>query len=150
MKAMFKSSKVKVDDGDARTVFDVAADLYNDGYREIKMVAGSDRIKEFESLLTRYNGKYGRHGHYNFKSIHIVSAGERDPDAEGVEGMSASKMRSLASEGREKEFVSALPKGFRLGKQLYKAVRKGMGLKEEFSFLPDYIKDDIGREIQPT
>jgi len=150
MKAMFKSSKVLVDDGNARTVFDVATNLYNDGYREIKMVAGSDRIKEFENLLTKYNNVKGRHGFYNFKSIHIVSAGERDPDAEGVEGMSASKMRQLAGEGREQEFIKAMPRGFRLGKQLYKAVRKGMGLKEEFSFLPDYIKDDIGREIRTT
>ena len=147
---MFKPTKVTVKDTNARTVFDVVVDLYNDGYRSIKMVAGSDRIKEFENLLTKYNKVKGRHGFYNFKSIEIVSAGERDPDAEGVEGMSASKMRALASNGDEKTFISALPRSFRQGKQLYKAVRKGMGISEEFDFLPSYMREDVGREIRIT
>ena len=94
--------------------FDVVVDLYDRGYRSIKMVAGSDRIKEFEGLLTKYNGVKGRHGFYNFKNIQVVSAGERDPDAEGIAGMSASKMRAMAFDGDEKGFISALPKTFRL------------------------------------
>ena len=147
---MFKPTKVTVKDTNARTVFDVVVDLYNDGYRSIKMVAGSDRIREFENLLTKYNKVKGRHGFYNFKSIEIVSAGERDPDAEGIEGMSASKMRALAANGDEKTFVKSLPKGFRQGKQLYKAVRKGMGLKEHWDFLPSYMREDVGREIRIT
>ena len=150
MKLMFRPTKVTVKDTNARTVFDVVVDLYNDGYRSIKMVAGSDRIKEFENLLTKYNKVKGRHGFYNFKSIEIVSAGERDPDAEGVEGMSASKMRALASNGDEKTFISALPRSFRQGKQLYKAIRKGMGISEEFDFLPSYMREDVGREIRIT
>ena len=147
---MFKRTKVTVKDTNARTVFDVVVDLYNDGYRSIKMVAGSDRIREFENLLTKYNKVKGRHGFYNFKSIEIVSAGERDPAAEGIEGMSASKMRALAANGDEKTFVKSLPKGFRQGKQLYKAVRKGMGLKEHWDFLPSYMREDVGREIRIT
>ena len=150
MRLMFKPTKVTVKDTNARTVFDVVVDLYNDGYRSIKMVAGSDRIREFENLLTKYNKVKGRHGFYNFKSIEIVSAGERDPDAEGIEGMSASKMRALAANGDEKTFVKSLPKGFRQGKQLYKAVRKGMGLKEHWDFLPSYMREDVGREIRIT
>jgi len=120
----------------ARTVFEVVVDLYNKGYRKVKMVVGSDRIKEFETLLYKYNGVKSRHGYYNFESIKVVSAGERDPDSEGVSGMSASKMRHLAYSDQEDEFIKALPRGYRLGSQLYQAVRKGMGVSEMF---PDFM-----------
>lgn len=150
MKLLFRPAKVTVSTSNSRTVFDVVVDLYDRGYRSIKMVAGSDRIKEFEGLLTKYNGVKGRHGFYNFKSIQVVSAGERDPDAEGIAGMSASKMRAMAFDGDEKGFISALPKTFRQGKQLYKAVRKGMALTEEFHHIPEYIRNDIGRDIRLT
>ena len=60
------------------------------------MVVGSDRVQEFANLLDKYNGVEGRHGYYGFDNIEVVSAGERDPDAEGVTGMSASKMRAAA------------------------------------------------------
>ena len=148
MKLLFRPAKVTVSTSNSRTVFDVVVDLYDRGYRSIKMVAGSDRIKEFEGLLTKYNGVKGRHGFYNFKNIQVVSAGERDPDAEGIAGMSASKMRAMAFDGDEKGFISALPKTFRQGKQLYKAVRKGMALTEEFHHIPEYIRNDIGRDIR--
>ena len=150
MKLLFRPAKVTVSTSNSRTVFDVVVDLYDRGYRSIKMVAGSDRIKEFEGLLTKYNGVKGRHGFYNFKNIQVVSAGERDPDAEGIAGMSASKMRAMAFDGDEKGFISALPKTFRQGKQLYKAVRKGMALTEEFHHIPEYIRNDIGRDIRLT
>ena len=120
----------------ARTVFEVVVDLYNKGYRKVKMVVGSDRIKEFETLLNKYNGVKSRHGYYNFAKIEVVSAGERDPDSEGVSGMSASKMRHLAYSDQEDEFIKALPRGYRLGSQLYQAVRKGMGVSEMF---PDFM-----------
>lgn len=79
-----------------KNVFDVAASLYDQGYRNVTMVVGEDRIREFDTLLNKYNAQKARHGFYNFKSIKIVSAGARDPDAEGVEGMSASKQRANA------------------------------------------------------
>ena len=69
-----------------------------------------------------------------------MSAGERDPDAEGTSGMSASKMRHLAYSDQEKDFIKALPKGYRLGRQLYTAVRKGMGLTEDF---PDFMLSEV-------
>ena len=150
MKLLFRPAKVTVSTSNSRTVFDVVVDLYDRGYRSIKMVAGSDRIKEFEGLLTKYNGVKGRHGFYNFKNIQVVSAGERDPDAEGIAGMSASKMRAMAFDGDEKGFISALPKTFRQGKQLYRAVRKGMALTEAFHHIPEYIRNDIGRDIRLT
>ena len=148
MKLLFRPAKVKVSTSNSRTVFDVVVDLYNQGYRSVKMVAGSDRIREFESLLTKYNNVKGRHGFYNFSDIKVVSAGERDPDADDISGMSASKMRALAFDGDEKRFISALPRTFRQGKQLYKAVRKGMAIREEFHHIPEYITDDIGKYIR--
>ncbi len=100
------------------------------------MVVGSDRVKEFETLLTKYNGVKSRHGYYNFKSLKVLSAGERDPDAAGDTGMSASKMRQFVHAGQKDEFIKALPTGYRLAKQLYKAVQKGMGIREMF---PDFM-----------
>ena len=78
--------------------FEVAISLYKRGYKAIVMVVGSDRVDEFEKILNQYNG-VDRHGFYGFDNIEVVSAGERDPDAEGVEGMSASKMRAAATDG---------------------------------------------------
>jgi hypothetical protein len=136
MKLLFKPAKVRVSTSNSRTVFDVVVDLYNQGYRSIKMVAGSDRLREFQSLLTKYNNVKGRHGFYNFTDIEVIS------------GMSASKMRAMAFDSDEKGFTSALPRTFRQGKQLYKSVRKGMGLSEEFHHIPEYIRNDIGRDIR--
>tara|TARA_Y100000758_G_scaffold89929_1_gene61432 strand:+ start:672 stop:1580 length:909 start_codon:yes stop_codon:yes gene_type:complete len=120
----------------ARTVFDVLVKLYDKGYRSAKMVVGSDRVMEFQTLLTKYNGKKSRHGYYNFEPLKVISAGERDPDAEGAAGMSASKMRQFVHAGQKDEFIKALPTGYRLAKQLYKAVQKGMGIRETF---PDFM-----------
>lgn len=87
-----------------------AAKLHSQGYKHLVMVAGSDRVDEYHKTLNRYNNVAGRHGHYNFKSIKVVSAGQRDPDAEGVEGMSGTKMRAHARAGEMKQFKSGLPK----------------------------------------
>jgi hypothetical protein len=83
-------------DKKVRTVFDIAVILFDQGFNRITMVVGSDRVTEFKTLLDKYNGEKARHGFYNFEKIMVVSAGERDPDAEGVEGMSASKQRENA------------------------------------------------------
>lgn len=119
-----------------KTVFDAAVSLYNEGFRKVVMVVGSDRVREFDALLTRYNGEKGRHGLYNFADIKVVSAGARDPDAEGVEGMSASKMRGAAADNDFTTFAQGLPKSFSNAdsKALFNAVRKGMGLKEATDF----------------
>jgi len=119
-------------DKNSKTAIDIAVKLYDEGYTDLVMIVGSDRVKEFSSLLTTYNGVEGkRHGFYKFNSIDVVSAGERDPDAEGVSGMSASKMRTAASLGDFESFEKGLPSGFRDGKKLYLDVRKYMGIREE-------------------
>lgn len=93
-------------------------------YDNVVLVAGSDRVKDFDQLLQKYNGK-----EYNFDSIKVVSAGQRDPDADGVEGMSASKMRELAKDEDLAQFTKGLPlKAQRQSKNIMNSVRKGMKL----------------------
>jgi len=119
---------------DVRNVLDIAVKLYDQGFTKITMVAGSDRLKEFDILLNKYNGKKAKHGFYNFEgSINIVNAGERDPDAEGAAGMSASKMRAAAQQNDLQLFAKGLPSNFS-PTELFNAVRKGMGLKESHNF----------------
>ena len=123
-------------DKKVKNVFDVAASLYDQGYRNVNMVVGADRITEFKTLLNKYNGVKARHGFYNFKRINIISAGARDPDAEGVEGMSASKQRANATANDFVSFSQGVPKTMsnKDARSLFNDVRKGMGLKEERSF----------------
>lgn len=123
-------------DKNVRNVFDVASRLYDQGYKKITMVVGADRIREFDVLLNKYNGVKARHGFYNFQNIKVISAGERDPDAEGVEGMSASKQRENASKNDFVTFAQGVPKSMsnQDARKLFNDVRKGMGLEEERSF----------------
>ena len=116
-----------------KNVFDAVTEMYNDGFKNITMVVGSDRVNEFNTLLKKYNGTKGRHGLYNFNKINVISAGDRDPDADDVSGMSASKMRSLATEGDFTQFSQGLPRNVSNAdaKKVYNEVRKGMGLKEQ-------------------
>ncbi len=119
-----------------RTAFDAVTELYDQGYRKVNMIVGSDRVREFDTLLKKYNGVKGRHGFYNFESINVLSAGERDPDAEGVAGMSASKQRANAKENDYTAFSQGVPKNMndKDTRKLFNDVRKGMGLKEEKKF----------------
>ena len=119
-----------------RTAFDAAQFLYDKGYKNVVMVVGSDRVTEFQTLLNKYNGKKANHGFYNFNSIVVSSAGDRDPDAEGASGMSASKMRAAASENDFQTFSLGLPKsmGNKESKKLFQDVRVGMGIQEETVF----------------
>ena len=116
-----------------KNVFDAVTEIYNDGIKNVTMVVGSDRVNEFKTLLNKYNGKKGRHGLYNFSKINVISAGDRDPDADDVSGMSASKMRKLASDGDFTQFSQGLPRSVsnNEAKKVYNDVRRGMGLKEQ-------------------
>ena len=121
-------------DKDVRNVLDIAVKLYDQGFTKITMVAGSDRIREFDILLNKYNGVKSKHGFYNFEgAINVLSAGERDPDADGATGMSASKMRDAAQQNSLQLFAKGLPSNF-YPTDLFNAVRKGMGLKESHGF----------------
>lgn len=88
-------------------VFGILKHLHHQGYTHATLIAGDDRVDDYKRIANSYNGP-GKD--FNFKKVEVKSAGARDPDAEGVEGMSASKMRSLASAGKHKEFKEGLPK----------------------------------------
>lgn len=123
----------------ARTIIEVAKELTGK-YSNLVVVVGSDRVPEFKTLLDKYNGK-----DFTFDSIEIVSAGERDPDAEGVEGMSGSKMRKFAADEDFANFKKGVPSKLSDAdaEELYNAVRKGMKLDEEFSkFLEEESIDE--------
>ena len=109
------------------------------------MVVGSDRVNEFQTLLNKYNGVKSRHGLYNFNKINVVSAGERDPDADDVSGMSASKMRKIASDGNFTQFSQGLPRNVSNSdaKRVYNEVRKGMGLKQQKEYFNKLNLDPV-------
>ena len=111
----------------ARTIIEVAKELTGK-YDDLIVVVGSDRIPEFKTLLNKYNGK-----DFTFKTIEIVSAGERDPDAEGVSGMSGSKMRGFVTSDDFDSFKQGVPSKLSDSdaKALFDAVKRGMNLKEE-------------------
>ena len=160
MKKMFPKHARRIIVDKARNVFEIAVSLHNKGHRSIVMVAGSDRVAEFDKLLNTYNGVEARHGYYGFDNIEVVSAGERDADSDGVTGMSASKMRAAASENRYKNeydergrlkkegFEAGLPVGFKQGMSLFKDVRRFMGIRESFiEHQVEQTEEDVIRDM---
>ena len=129
LKKMFPGINFKAANEDVRTFIEMAAKLSEEGYKNLVMIAGSDRIEEYQKLLDKYNGK-----DFKFNSIKVVSAGERDPDADGAAGMSGTKMREAAIKGDFKAFRSGIPKTLsdKETKDLMEKVRKIM-VKEEFN-----------------
>ena len=128
MKKMFPSHARNIEINKTNMILDIATTLHNKGYTEVFMVVGSDRVSEFTTILNKYNDVKSRHGYYNFDNINVLSAGERDPDAEGASGMSASKMRAAAAKDDIGSFKRGLPSGVNAA-DLMKDVRKGMRLE---------------------
>ena len=128
MRQMFpKHSEKIVNDPANRTIFDVLKKAHNDGYTNIRIIGGGDRVREFEKLSNDYNGKL-----YSFDNVEVLSAGDRDPDAEGTEGMSASKQRKAAAEGDFASFSKGVPSTMnsKQSKDLYNTLRVAMKIKE--------------------
>ena len=148
MKKMFPKHARSIFVDKARQVFEVAVSLYNKGHKSVVMVVGSDRVSEFDGLLKKYNKMEGKHGYYEFENIQVISAGERDPDSEGVSGMSASKMRAAATSDDYDSFKNGVPKGFGQGMSLFKDVRKFMGVRESFvSRTESFTEEDVARDM---
>lgn len=127
MKRMFGSNIkfVPTSQPDKRTLIEVVKFL-NKKYDELYMIAGSDRVNEYRTTLNKYNGV-----EYNFKKIQIISSGKRDPDGDGAEGMSATKMRGAATKGDFASFKRGIPAKMTVAdaKRMFNEVRKGMGLQ---------------------
>lgn len=135
----FKGANIVGASDKIRTFIEAAKSLTGK-YDNLIMVAGSDRVLEYKTLLDRYNGK-----DFSFKTIHVVSAGERDPDADGASGMSATKMRQAASDNNFAKFKQGVPTGMSstVAKKMFDDVRAGMNLTEETSVREDFINDRI-------
>ena len=108
-KRAFPDLNVKTSSKEQPSILHHAAALHKQGVSHLTVVAGQDRVPEYKKLLDTYNNKPGKHGNYNFKSIKVVSAGDRDPDAEGTEGISGTKMRAAAAAGDRKTFHAGAP-----------------------------------------
>ena len=139
-------------------VFDALVSLYDDGFRKVVMVVGSDKVNEYDIRLNKFNGKKSRAGFYNFMDIKVVSAGLIDPDSKNVdEKYSANSMRSFAESNDFVSFSQGLPRNTSTvpARKLFNDVRKGLGLKENSSFKnhiqlqtlsqkrEDFIKGDL-------
>ncbi len=162
IKNMFPKHRRKIVASADKNALEVASTLYDKKYIHLVMVVGSDRVKEFQKLLDSYNGEDKAHGFYDFDKIEVVSAGERDPDSEGVEGMSASKMRKAAVDGDFESFRLGTPTSLsdEVTKKMFNDVRKGLKLqvvqegkkwKEiDFSYTPQEIQETLDRECEVT
>ena len=131
MQKMFPKHKNKiVNDANNRTIFDVLKKAHNDGYTNVRIVGGGDRVKEFDKLANDYNGKL-----YQFDNVEVMSAGDRDPESDDVTGMSASKQRKAAAEGDIKAFMKGVPKSLsqKDAEELFKKIRTAMNIKEGWS-----------------
>ena len=123
----------------ANTIIKVLQELEKK-YDEVVLVVGSDRVSDFRELVNKYNGK-----DYTFDTIDVVSAGERDPDANDVSGMSASKMRELATKEDLKEFKSGLPRNLqRDAENIMKMVRKGLNYEQYQTARHASLRDFVG------
>ena len=128
MRQMFpQHSERIINDTGNKTIFDVLKKAHNDGYANVRIIAGQDRVKEFDKLSQNYNGSL-----YQFDGLEVLSSGERDPDSDGVEGLSSSRMRLAAMEGDFKTFRSGLPEDVprKQAMTLFDTVRQGMGVDE--------------------
>ena len=114
-------------DDKVKTIFDVLQGLHDEGYSDVNIVVGADRVKEFSALTKKYNGKL-----YNFNNITIKSAGDRDPDADDITGMSASKLRAAVAMNDYQTFMSGIPSSMKdtHKKELYNHIRGSMKVEE--------------------
>jgi hypothetical protein len=136
MRKMFPKHKEQIiNDPDMKSIFDVLVAANEEGYKNINIVVGADRQGEFENLAQKYNGQL-----YDFDLIRTISAGPREEDAKGIEGVSASKQRKAVVDDDFKAFKRGLPKGINDGDAmaLFSAVRQGMKLKAASKVKEDF------------
>ena len=129
MQQMFPShAKHIMNNPKTRTIFDALKGANERGAKSVNIVVGQDRQKEFENLANKYNNKL-----YKFDRIKVVSAGDRDPDGEGVSAMSASKLRKAAADDDFKTFRSGIPKALKddAARKLYDTLKQGMKPKKK-------------------
>ena len=130
MKAFFKNANIMYNPA-IRTIFEAIGYLSDQGYKDVTVVVGGDRTDEFERTVRPYVNHPDPDKSFDLDSFDVVSAGQRDPDAKDVSGMSASKMRAAAAEGNFRDFKLGVPSASNdtLSRKLFDSVRKGMGVR---------------------
>ena len=130
IEGVYGKDKVVFGDAGVKTIVQVLQKLQDEGRTKVVMVAGSDRVQNFTKLLDQYNNKPDKSGNilYNFDSISVVSAGQRDPDAEGMSGVSASKAREYA-QADDFENFSKIVMGGKVSAKLFMKIKSKMGQK---------------------
>lgn len=129
MKMLFPKANI-VNDSTAITPFHALKRLSNEGYRDVIFVVGCDRVREIEKSVRKYINHKDPQKSFDFDTFHVVCAGERDPDAEDVTGMSGTKMRRAASENDFELFLTGVPsRNVAVAKTVFDEVRRGMGLR---------------------
>lgn len=133
-----------------KTIIQMFQALQGKGYSNIVLVAGSDRVQQYQDLIDKYNNKPDKSGEvpFKFSNAKVVSSGERDPDAEGIAGMSASKLRAFASEGNFEGFKQGVSGNEALAKQMYQRVRQGMGITEEAAGVGIITKQNSTKDVK--
>ena len=140
----FPRNKIEVSSKSMPTAMHIASHLFSKGYKNLVMVAGDDRVQEFQTLLDKYNGTKGRHGEYKFDTIKVVSAGARDADADDASGASGTKMREYAARNDYESFAKYSPQTLsdREVKSVFDAVRKKMPKLDNEQFEPIAVREE--------
>jgi hypothetical protein len=131
----FKGTNI-IEDPSVVTVFHALKKLSNDGYKDVILVVGSDRVKEFDRGIRRYINHKDKKLSYEFDNFKVVSAGQRDPDADGVSGMSASKMRGFVAGNDMDSFLEGVPSKMSRSDaiRMYNDLKRHMSINEDIEF----------------
>lgn len=130
IKAIFPQHAEHISYDSLRTIMEIMEFLYQNNYTDVTYVCGNDRLPAFKELLNKYNGLESGKIYYKFDSINVISSGPRDPDDDGLAGVSASSAREAAEQGDFEEFKKITGAG-KYAKQLYRKVRQGMNVISE-------------------
>jgi len=147
MKKAFGNANV-INDPEMKNPFIVAKKLSDEGYKNVVLVVGSDRVRDLDQQIRKYINHPEPKKAFYFDNFEVVSAGGRDPDADDVSGMSASKMRQLASDGNFDKFLEGVPSGMpdRTASMMFDDIRAGLKIFEEVTFLFDRLPIDISEQ----
>jgi hypothetical protein len=151
MRKMFPKANIVMGDDDTNTFMRVLYQLQKEKYTTVHVVVGDDRVPEINSTVKQYLGSDDPETGLNFEDFKVVSAGKRDPEAKGVEGMSASKLRAAAADNDFKLFKKGMPSGFSGARDLFDAIRKGLErpMKPEKKSKKAKVNEELLNEVTP-
>ena len=151
MRKMFPGANIVMGDDDTNTFMRVLYQLQKEKYTIVHVVVGDDRVPEIRKTVKQYLGSDDPETGLNFEEFKVVSAGKRDPEAEGVEGMSASKLRAAAADNDFKLFKKGMPSGFSGARELFDAIRKGLEkpMKPEKKTKKAKVNEELLNEVTP-